>query len=93
MKPLGEIFARKKNYRENIPGGHGPQSFKSEMAITPWFCVSNGWTFLVSASVVDHGNNLLKVNEFHTAKISFSLLKDGVQDGRRFIIMTIQSTH
>ena len=49
--------------------------------------------FLVSVSVVDHGNNLLKVNEFHTAKISISLLKDGVQDGRGFIIMTIQSTH
>ena len=49
--------------------------------------------FLVSVSVVDYGNNLLKVSEYHTAKISFSLLKDGVQDGRDFIIMTIQSTH
>ena len=36
---------------------------------------------------------VLEANEYHTTKIRSSLLKDGVQDGRGFIIMTIQSTH
>ena len=49
--------------------------------------------FFLSVSVADYGNNLLKVNEYHTEKISFSLLKHGLQDGRGFIIKTIQLTH